>query len=353
MHRHETADPGRTAIVAASKYRLLAFFLAASVFFGGTFVAATAGAAYFPPLLFVSLRFDIGAVLLLGYAAYRFPREQWLPRTRSDLAGILAAGVFAIGLTNAFIFVGQTYASSGVGSIIYSLNPILTPVLAAFLLSDERLSKAGAVGMALGFLGVALVVGVSPSNLLGGALLGKALLLAAAVSGALGAVLIRRADASLPSTVRTAWALPVGALVCHLLSLGAGESFAAIQWTPAAYVALGYVGVFSGALAFIAYFGLLDEVGAIRGNLVFYVVPVVATLGGWAFLGETISATTLAGFATIFLGFTVLGRDAIATELSRLRAALAREVAVDVDVAADTDTLSAAVHGDVRWNEQD
>ncbi len=56
----------------------------------------------------------------------------------------------------------------------------------------------------------------------------------------------------------------------------------------------GYVGVFSGALAFIAYFGLLDNVGAIRGNLVFYAVPIVATLGGWALLGEAITPTAVA-----------------------------------------------------------
>ncbi len=304
--------------------RVLVFFLAASVFFGGTFVAAKAGLAYIPPLLFVALRFDVGTVLLLGYVLARYPREQWLPRTRADVGGILAAGVFAIGATNALIFVGQQYTTSGVAAIVYSLNPILTPVLAAGLVSDERLSRNGALGMAIGFVGVALVVDVSPANLLGGAIAGKALLLAAAASGALGAVLIRRADSSLRSTVRTAWALPVAALLCHLLSLGAGEGMAAVQWTPAALVALGYVGVFSGALAFIAYFGLLDEVGAIQGNLVFYVVPVVATLGGWVLLGETVSATTLVGFAVVFLGFAVIGRESVAAGAARLRTSLPR-----------------------------
>ena len=321
--------------MSRSAGRLLVFFLAVSTFFGGTFVAAKAGLAYLPPLLFVALRFDIGTVLLLAYVAARFPREQWFPRTRADLAGILAAGVFAIGLTNALVFVGQQYTTSGVASIIYSLNPILTPVLAAGLLSDERLSRHGAVGMVVGFVGVALVVNVDPASLLGGAVVGKALLFAAAVSGALGSVGIRRADPSLPSTVRTAWALPVGALLCHLLSLGVGEQPAAVEWTPTAVAALGYVGVFSGALAFIAYFGLLDEVGAIRGNLVFYAVPIVATLGGWALLGETISATTVLGFATIFLGFTIIGRESIAASVSRLRDGVSESLRADSEALTD------------------
>ena len=326
--------------------RLVGLFLAAGVFFGGTFVAAKAGLEYFPPLLFVATRFDIGALVLVGYAVYRFPREELLPRTRSDLLGIAGAGVFAIGLTNACIFVGQQFTTSGVGSIIYSLNPILTPVLAAVLLSDERLSRAGGVGMALGFVGVALVVGIDPASLLGGGLLGKALMLAAAVFGALGSVTIRRADSSLSSTVRTAWALPVGALVCHGLSLAAGESPAMVEWTLPGVAALGYVGVFSGALAFIAYFGLLDEVGAIQGNLIFYLSPVVATLGGWVLLGESVSTTTLVGFVVIFCGFAVFGRDSIVAELARLRRMVRDRTEAEARPVRD------AVH-DSAWGDQD
>lgn len=306
-----------------SARRQLVLFVLASVLFGGTFVAAKAGLDYFPPLLFVALRFDIAAVVLLGYAALTTPRSELLPRTGRDLLGILATGVFVIGLANAFLFVGQQYVSSGVGSIIFSLNPILTPVFAAVLLADERLSTRGAVGMLVGLVGVGLVVQPDPASLLGGGALGKAIVFLGAVSGALGSVLVRWADTSLSSTARTAWALPVSAALTHALSGVTGESLAAVTWTPTALAALGYVGVFAGAVAYIAYFGLLDEVGAIQGNLVFYVVPIVATLGGSVLLGESISALTLVGFATIFAGFAVLGGESVAAELRRVYATVA------------------------------
>ena len=312
------------------RYRLFALFLLVSVCFGGTFVAAKVGLAHLPPLLFVALRFDVGAAVLGAYVVARYPRERWLPRTRADVAGILAAGVFAVGLTNALLFVGQQDVTSGVGAIVYSLNPILTPAFAAVLLSDERLSRGKAVGMLLGFVGVGMVVGADPAALLGGGVVAKATILAAAASGALGSVLVRRADASLPVAVRTAWAVPVAALLCHLLSFGAGEQVAAAEFAPAALAALGYVGVFSTAVAFVAYFGLLDGAGAIRGNLVFYVVPVVATLGGWALLGESVSASTLAGFLTIAAGFAVVGHEPIGAELSRLRTAVDRRTETDL-----------------------
>ncbi|RBI58429.1 EamA/RhaT family transporter [halophilic archaeon] len=290
--------------------RTLAFFAATSILFGGTFVATKAGLDYLPPLLFVALRYDIATVAVALYAVYAIPRKQLVPRTAGDVASILATGVFAIGLTNALLFVGQQYATSAVGAIMFSLNPILTPVFAAILLADERLSTREAAGMVLALAGVVLVVNPDPGNLTGG-LVGKSILFAGAVSGALGSVLIRRADSTVSSTVRTAWALPIAAALTHGLSWWRGESAASVVWTSEALFALAYVGLFAGAIAYVAYFGLIDEAGAIRANLAFYVVPVVASLGGWALLGEVISGLTVAGFLTILLGFVVLGSDSI------------------------------------------
>lgn len=298
---------------------MLGLFALVSLCFGGTFVAAKAGLEYFPPLLFVALRFDVAAVVLAGYVLVTTDREALVPRTRGDVIGILATGVLAIGLTNALLFVGQQHATSAVGAIVFSLNPILTPVFAAVLLADERLSARGGAGMALGLLGVGLVVSPDPANLLAGGF-GKVILFAGAVSGALGSVLIRWADGELSSSVRTAWGLPFGAGLAHLLSVSAGESPAAITWSSEALLALGYVGIVAGAIAYIAYFDLLDSAGAIRANLVFYVVPVVATLGGWALLAEAIAPTAIAGFLTIFAGFAVLGSESI--DRSALRRSL-------------------------------
>jgi drug/metabolite transporter (DMT)-like permease len=292
--------------------RSLALFAAASLLFGGTFVAAKAGLEYFPPLLFVAFRFDVAALALAVFALVTIPRTELVPRTRGDLLGIVATGAFVIGLANGLLFIGQQYATSAVGAIVFSLNPILTPVFAAVLLSDERLSTRGAVGMALGLVGVALVVNPDPATFLEGGV-GKLLIFAGAATGALGTVLVRRADATLSSTARTAWGLPVAAVLTHGLSLATGESASAVVWTTEALMALGYVGIFAGAIAYIAYFGLIDATGAIEANLIFYVVPAVATLGGWVLLGETVSTLTVVGFLTIAAGFAVIGSESIAS----------------------------------------
>ncbi|MFB6150986.1 MAG: DMT family transporter [Haloarculaceae archaeon] len=291
--------------------RSVASFLVTAVLFGGTFVGAKAGLAYFPPLLFVAFRYDVAALVLGGWVVATVPQSERVPRTRGDVAGILATGILVIGLTNGLLFVGQQYATSAVGSIVFSLNPVLTPVFAAALLSDERLTARGAVGLLLALVGVGLVVDPNPSNLLAGSVVGKAVLFGGAVTGALGTVLIRRADADLSSTVRTAWGLPIAALLNHALSAAAGESVASVTLTPTAVAALLYVSVFAGAVAYVAYFALIDSAGAINANLVHYAVPIVATAGGWALLGETVSATVLAGFLAILVGFAVIGSESV------------------------------------------
>jgi drug/metabolite transporter (DMT)-like permease len=323
--------------VNAADRRALVAFAVAGVLFGGTFVAAKAGLAYFPPLLFVALRFDVAAVALVAYAVATTPRDELLPGTWRDAAGILATGVLAIGLTNALLFVGQGYTTSAVAAIVFSLNPILTPVFAALLLADERLSRRGVTGMFLGFLGVALVVNPDPTTLLDPGV-GKAVLLGGAVTGAVGSVLIRWAGGSLSSTARTAWGLPFAAALAHLLSWWTGESAGAIVWHPEAIAALAYVGLLAGAVAYIAYFGLLDAAGAIRANLVFYAVPVVAALGGWALLGELVSTLAVGGFVTIFAGFAVIGSESV-----DVRAALCR--LRDGVSASRDDTTTDAMDG--------
>lgn len=286
------------------RYRAGGLFVLAAALFGGSFVAINVGLDYLPPLLFLALRFDVAALVLLPYVSLRPGVAR--PRTRRDVLGVLVAGTVAIGLTNALLFVGQQYVTSAVAAIIFSLAPVLTPGFAVLLLADERLSARGFLGIIVGLLGVALVVRPTPASLLAGDVVGRALLLAGAVSVALGSVLIRRADASVSSLTLVAWSLPLSALLLHVASLLAGESPAAVEWTPVAVAAIGYVSVFAAAIAYAAYFELLDTVGAIRANLVNYLVPVVASVGGWALLGESLSPLSAVGFGVIVVGFAVV-----------------------------------------------
>jgi drug/metabolite transporter (DMT)-like permease len=288
-------------------------FVLAATLFGGTFVAVRAGLEYFPPLLFVALRFDLAALVLLPYVL--LTQNIWRPQTRHDVIGVFVTGVVALGGSNALLFIGQQSTTSAVAAIIYSFAPILTPVFALLLLSDERLSARGVVGLFVGLLGVGVVVAPTPTTLLSNQNTGQVILLCGAINVALGSVLIQRVDAPLPSVTETAWGLPFGAAVLHLTSVVTGESITTVEWTPTAILTLVYVGVFAGAVAYTAYFTLLSETGAIQTNLINYAIPIVATFFGWLLLGEPITLTTYAGFLIIFTGFGLIKYQAIRTIL--------------------------------------
>ncbi|MFB6126219.1 MAG: DMT family transporter [Halolamina sp.] len=290
-------------------------FALTALLFGGTFVAVKAGLAYLPPLLFLAARFDIGAAVLAGYAVVRLSWTDLRPRTAGDVVGIVATGGLVVGLTNALLFLGQQTTTSGVAAIVFSLNPILTVAVATSLLPSERPTRRGLVGTVLGLAGVVLVAG--PESLLYGEFAGVALLLGGAVSIAIGTVLIRWAEPTLSSTARTVWGVPLAAVLSHGLSLAAGESMAAVTLAPTALAALAYVGVGSGAVAYLAYFRLVDSVGPRSANLVFYVIPLVSTIGGWALLGESVGQSTLAGFGVVAAGFLVIASGRV--EIGRLR----------------------------------
>lgn len=292
----------------------LALFGVAAVLFGTAFVGVKAGLATLPPLLFASFRADIAAVVLLSVVAVR--GGYWRPRTRGDVVSILASGTFLLTLNSVLTFVGQQTIPSGAAAVLISLAPVLAPLFALVVLPDERLSRGGAVGIVLGLVGVGIVV--DPTGLTTGG--GAVLVAGAATSVAFGSVLLRRLDRSIPTLAMTAWAMAFAGVVIYGVSVVAGETVPVL--TVEATLAVVYVGLVATAVAFPAYFALIERVGPIRANLVAYVVPVVATVAGAVVLGESLAARTYVGFLVIAVGFALVEREDLSNLLSAGRARL-------------------------------
>ncbi|MFC7019368.1 MULTISPECIES: DMT family transporter [Haloarcula] len=298
------------------RFRTVALFVTLAVLWGFSFLAIAVGLESLDPVLFAAFRYDVAAVLLLGYALVG--EREWLPTDRASLVAILAGGLFLIA-GNGFLFVGQQTVPSGVAAILQSLVPIATSLWALGLLPEERLSARGVVGILLGFLGVALVVRPNPTNLLGTGVVGRLLVLCQVLSVSLGGVLVQRARPTLGNAALSGWSMLVGALVLHGVSPTVGESFA-LPATPVAWAAVAYLGVFATAVAFFIYYTLLDVRGALETSLVAYLVPVVATVAGVLVLRESVTPLTIVGFLVVASGFLVLKREAIAALAAEIRA---------------------------------
>ncbi|KAB1193050.1 EamA family transporter [Haloferax sp. MBLA0076] len=294
-----------------SRHRTLVLFVAAAVLFGTSFVGIKAAIGAIPPVLFAAFRVDVAAVVLLTLVAVR--GGYWRPRTRADVLGILVSAAFVLGANNVLLFLGQQNATSGAAAVMYSILPIASPMFAVFLLDDERISAVDAVGILFGLAGVVVIVG--PQSVLGGGSVGQALVAGAALSVAFGTVLLKRVAPTIGTIPMTAWAMAVAGVGIHAVSLGLGELPSQVAWSPTIVAAILYVGMPATAAAYPVYFALLAEAGPVRGNLVAYAMPIVATLSGWAFLGESISAGTVLGFGVIVSGFLLVHRESVANVL--------------------------------------
>ncbi|MFC6951638.1 DMT family transporter [Halorubellus litoreus] len=291
-------------------------FVSLAILWGTSFVAIEVGLHHVPALAFAALRYDLAGVVVLAYAVTA--TDRWRPRTRTEFMSVLVPAVFVFGAYPALLYVGETYVSGAVAAVVVSLSPVLTAGVGSALDLEEPLTTTGLVGVALGILGVAVVVDPSPGAL-DGSIVGVALVLAGTACFALGSVLARPFDAGLPKPTTQAWAMVGGAIGLHLASLARGESLADATWTTEAIVALGFLALASGAVAFLVYFELLERIGATELTLVSYLEPVVAALVAWAVFGNVVDATTALGFVVIFVGFAVLKRHALTDVLATVR----------------------------------
>ncbi|MFC4549334.1 MULTISPECIES: DMT family transporter [Halorussus] len=290
------------------RFVTVGLFVLLATLWGFSFLAISVGLESLAPVLFAAFRYDVAAVLLLGYALAG--DTAWRPTGRENVGAVLAGGVFLVA-ANAFLFLGQQTVPSGVAAIMQSLVPIATSLWALALLPEERVSARGAVGILLGFVGVGLIVRPDPANLLGADVVGRLLILVQVTGVALGGVLIQRSRPTLDSAALSGWSMLVGGVVLHSVSSAIGERFA-LPTTLEAGLAVAYLGVFATALAFFIYFTLLEVRGALETSLVAYLVPVVATVVGVVVLNESITPTTVVGLLVVFAGFVVLKRRAIA-----------------------------------------
>lgn len=314
-----------------SQRLLAAAFVALGTLWGSSFVAIDIGLPYFPPLQFAGLRFLFAGVVVLGYAWRTTSR--WRPRAPREWALAGVAGAFLIGGHHAFLYLGQQHVSGAVAAIVVSLGPVLTALFAVAIL-DTHLSATDGLGFGFGLLGVMLVAqpgiaegsslpladrlaALDPGALLAGDMTGIVLVFFAAAAFALGGVLTRTIETTLPMRTVQAWAMLIGAALLLLVGSARGESLAAIRWTPTASLSLAYLGLVPGAGAFLIYFTLLDRLGPAQVNLIGYLEPAAATVLSWLVLGQLIDPLTALGFAAIVAGFVCIQRRSLATLLAR------------------------------------
>ncbi|WP_225771385.1 DMT family transporter [Inquilinus sp. Marseille-Q2685] len=297
--------PGRSALV---RWGFPALFV---VLWASAFTAAKVAVTYAPPFLLLSTRFLLAGLVLAAIARLSGRRWSFGPGAvaRFALLGIVTMAVY---LTLSYF--GMQTVTSGFAALIISMNPVLTAVLAPPLLG-ERLTRTRLAGLALGVLGVAIVL----QSRLGGGIegpVGIAFTFGALVALSAGTILYKRIAPSGDLWYGTAVQTLAAGVV--LLPLGlALEPVSAIRWTPELLAGFLWLALAVSLCSYLLWFDMLDRLGASTASALHFLVPPIGLLLGWAVLGEHVPPLDLLGVVPIALGIRLVTRATPATARNR------------------------------------
>jgi drug/metabolite transporter (DMT)-like permease len=284
-----------------TRIRIIAAFATIYFVWGSTFLAIRVGVRQLPPLLFGGLRFLLAGTLL---AVVALALRERFPRRASEWRWLVLFSLLMITFSNGMSTVALQYIPSNEGALLAASTALWIAVLGSFGPRGHALTVRGLLGVLLGSIGVLLIVwprGTQPAGYLGW----QALLLASNLSWAVGTILYRDSALAVGPVAFNAVMMLLGGTWLVLGGLATGE-LPRWEWRPGGLAAMVYLAVFGSALAYTAYSWLLKRVPADRVGTFAYVNPAVATVLGWAVLGEALSTLQVAGMVIVLLGVALV-----------------------------------------------
>ncbi len=282
---------------------LLPALLACYLVWGSTYLAIRFALVSFPPYFQMGSRFIVAGTLLMLWMRWRGAAWPSLIEWRNATV----VGSLMLAAAMGWLASAQQHIGSGLIATFIAIVPMV--VCAFGLLAGRRPTRLELAGMALGALGVLLLVrGASFSA----SPVGIALIIGSVISWSLGSVLQTTRLPLAPGPVGFASEMLCGGVVLMVISLVLGEQ---PSWPPqpAALAAWVYLVVFGSLVAFSAYLYLLANATPAVATSYAFVNPVIALALGVALGGEVVSGgewlaccVILSGVGLIFLSKTKL-----------------------------------------------
>ncbi len=268
---------------------------------GASFLSIRIALDEIPFVTSVAYRVGVAAIVLWTYVALR---RLPLPRDPKMWGALLVMGLLNNVVPFSLMAWGQLHIESGLTSILNAGTAVFGVLAAAFFLADERLTLPRAVGVGLGFLGVATAIGLE--NLANFDIRSAAQLavVAGTISYALASVWARTQLGGLAPQVQAAGMLTGSSLVMIPAALWV-DGFVIPTQTDT-ILAVGYYAIIATAIAYLLYFRVLAMAGS--GNLMLctlIIPPVAILLGAWV-REEALSNQVYLGFALLALGLIIL-----------------------------------------------
>ncbi len=279
-------------------------FVAVYVIWGSTYLAIRWSVETMPPLLMAAVRFLVAGALLYGWFRARGMAR---PSPKQWKAAAISGGLLLAG-GNGAVVVAIQWVPSGLAALLVGSVPLWIVLVDWLAGARVRPTARSAVGVIVGFAGIAVLAG-SPGVGDGGLheAFGAILLLGGALSWATGSIYAKYAKGLPPPGPLVSMQMLAGGGTLLLMSFVAGEPF---SFDPAvvslkSMLSLVYLITFGAMVAYAAYMWLLNVVSPAKATTYAYVNPVVAMFLGWAFADEPLTFRSL-GAAGIILCAVVL-----------------------------------------------
>jgi drug/metabolite transporter (DMT)-like permease len=252
---------------------------------------ALAGMApmHFRTLCLLTGAIGLFAIAVAGKVEWRVPRNRWGP--------LAAISFFSLSCWNILSVYGVSMMASGRAAILGYTMPVWGALLSRWVL-DEPLTSRRALGLVLGMSGMALLLAAEFRSMQH-APLGALCMIGAAISWAIGVVLIRKWGTGMPPTAFTAWQMVLGVIPILAIALvGEDGSFNLFALPPGPLFGVLYNMFVAFIFCYWAWTKIVQSMPVGVSSLATSLVPVVGVFSGAVVLGE---APRLADYAALVL----------------------------------------------------
>ncbi|MFL5980014.1 MAG: DMT family transporter [Gaiellaceae bacterium] len=289
--------------------RYLAMLIGLALLWGASFLFIKVAVRELTPATLITGRLGLAALTLALLVPFVVGAGETLRQLRENAWWLVVVALVNTAIPFWLLSWGETRIDSGLASIIQAAVPIFNAMIAFVAFREVRVTGSRLAGVAVGFVGVALLVGAQPEGKVLGALAVVGMAFCYGLGGLFAGRNLKPAQpivVALASTViSTLVALPFG------VAQAPGEM---PGWkTIGSVVMLGVPGT---ALAYLLFFGLITGAGAAYASLVTYLIPPIALAYGAIFLGERFGASAFGGLALILAG-VALGTGAVRLRRAR------------------------------------
>lgn len=277
-------------------------FVALGFMWGSSYLFIKIAVDSFGTFTLIALRLLIGAAFL--WLVMRQSRTP-LPRERRIYGHLIVMACVNIALPFTLITWAEQSVDSALAAILNSTVPLFVIVIAPLFLPEEPIRVNGVVGLAVGFIGVVLLVSPGLASATGD-LWGSLALLGSSLTYAMGNVYNRRNVRGLPPLIPAVFQVTFALVLVGTLALVLERPWETATPDLGAWFSVAWLGIFGSGLAYLVYFRLLGRWGATRTALVAYLLPVFGIVLGFIVLNERLDATLILGTVFVIAGVALV-----------------------------------------------